>query len=696
MPEEVQPKQPRSQSSGHLSVRKKVLFAIVMTVGFFLLIETALAAFGFGVETDTSDPFVGFSRQVPLLEKFADESGVAKVRTAANKLIWFNDQEFSVKKPANTKRIFCLGGSTTFGRPYSDSTAFSGWLRELLPLVDDSKEWEVINAGGVSYASYRVAAVMEELADYEPDMFIVYTGQNEFLERRTYAGMFEQSDLKLRATAALSKTRTWTLIKRLVNVPNKDNGDSVEKLPGEVDEMLNHTIGPADYHRDDDWRDKVLHHYQVNLQRMIAIAQKSGAEIVFVIPASNEKNCSPFKSELKAGIADADKEKFNQWRDEAQEAEDDNLAVKLLNKTKTVDPEFADVDYALGRLLFRLGKKQQAGEAFARSLDRDICPLRAPSDFLDAIRRLAKRNGVPLVDFPERLRELCFQEHGHRILGEEYFLDHVHPTIAANRQLAVWIIERLLSDSQIKGTALTQSDIDRVSKRVLSEIDPIQQAVALRNLAKVLHWAGKFDEALPRATDALSTLTNDAESLLVRADCLRQTDRIDDAVQDYELLFDTSPMYLRAYMPYGELLMDLNKFDEAAGYLTMAVVGLHPDSPQQQRSRYLLGIVNVMLEEHDQAISLLEELDDSYENDPNRLFFLARAKAGVGDNESAIKLFQDLIAASPLDIEAMYLLSELLVDANRADEAIEHLEMVTELDPSNDRAKESLKAIQAK
>ena len=53
MPEEVQPKQPRSQSSGHLSVRKKVLFAIVMTVGFFLLIETALAAFGFGVETDT-------------------------------------------------------------------------------------------------------------------------------------------------------------------------------------------------------------------------------------------------------------------------------------------------------------------------------------------------------------------------------------------------------------------------------------------------------------------------------------------------------------------------------------------------------------------------------------------------------------------------------------------------------------------
>ena len=51
---------------------------------------------------------------------------------------------------------------------------------------------------------------------------------------------------------------------------------------------------------------------------------------------------------------------------------------------------------------------------------------------------------------------------------------------------------------------------------------------------------------------------------------------------------------------------------------------------------------------------------------------------------------------SPLDIEAMYLLSELLVDANRPEEAVEHLEMVTELDPSNERAMESLKAIQAK
>ena len=36
-------------------------------------------------------------------------------------------------------------------------------------------------SGGVSYASYRVAALMEELVRYEPDLFVIYSGHNEFL-----------------------------------------------------------------------------------------------------------------------------------------------------------------------------------------------------------------------------------------------------------------------------------------------------------------------------------------------------------------------------------------------------------------------------------------------------------------------------------------------------------------------------------
>ncbi len=68
--------------------------------------------------------------------------------------------------------------------------------------------------------------------------------------------------------------------------------------------MLNHTIGPVDYHRDDDWKEKVLASYEQNVRRMVAIAREKGIPILLVTPASNEKDCSPFKWEYSEGISD--------------------------------------------------------------------------------------------------------------------------------------------------------------------------------------------------------------------------------------------------------------------------------------------------------------------------------------------------------------------------------------------------------
>ena len=74
------------------------------------------------------------------------------------------------------------------GRPYTVETAFSSWLQLFLQYADPSKKWEVVNCGGVSYASYRLVPILEEvLENYTPDLVILYTGQNEFLEDRTYA-----------------------------------------------------------------------------------------------------------------------------------------------------------------------------------------------------------------------------------------------------------------------------------------------------------------------------------------------------------------------------------------------------------------------------------------------------------------------------------------------------------------------------
>ena len=162
---------------------KKLALGLGVTLAVFALVELILLAVGVVPLYERTDPYVGFSGYAPLFRPSAlrpVESRSSRPHTT--KFRWFNPQRFPARKAEGTTRIFCVGGSTTYGRPYDDRTSFCGWLRLFLPAVDPSRRWEVINAGGISYASYRVARLMEELADYEPDLFIVYSGHNEFLE----------------------------------------------------------------------------------------------------------------------------------------------------------------------------------------------------------------------------------------------------------------------------------------------------------------------------------------------------------------------------------------------------------------------------------------------------------------------------------------------------------------------------------
>ena len=134
----------------NMSVPKRVAFSVATVVLFFGLLELVLTAAGVRPVLVEEDPYVGFSSQLRLYEPTGRGD---ELRTARNKLQLFNEQTFSRAKPSGVYRIFTLGGSTTYGRPFDDRTSFSGWLRTYLTALDDSKVWEVINAGGISYAT---------------------------------------------------------------------------------------------------------------------------------------------------------------------------------------------------------------------------------------------------------------------------------------------------------------------------------------------------------------------------------------------------------------------------------------------------------------------------------------------------------------------------------------------------------------
>jgi len=506
---------PESDSSPETPRKVPLWQALVLPVAavlvFFLLLEGGLTLLGVKPALQQEDPFVGFASNVPLFVPDPSLGGEIFV-TASNKLNFFNKQSFPRQKGPNTYRIFCLGGSTTYGRPYSDTTSFAGWLRELLPAADRTKNWEVINAGGISYASYRVAHLMEELVNYQPDLFIIYTGHNEFLEERTYSQIRKIPPAVRSTISLLARTRTWSAMtsamKNLGIYPQPAAKDR-DHLAEEVDTILDQSAGPDRYTRDDVLRENILQHYRISLERMVALAGSVNAEVTFVTPASNLKDCSPFKSEHTQGLDPATRQKTEQMLVQAKEAirhESWNDALILLENAVALDPRHAELQYRLGRTLLALGRDKEAETALRLARDEDVCPLRALSPMQRIVIDVAKEQGVGLVDYVDLLRHNPQGTGDPVIEGEEFFLDHVHPTIQGHEILAVALIQKMINQGVVHpGADWNEQAIEAAAKKIEGRIDKETHGRALANLARVLLWAGKNEDAVRLARQALDT-----------------------------------------------------------------------------------------------------------------------------------------------------------------------------------------------
>jgi len=111
---------------------KNIAIGLAVALGFFLVVEGILWISGVEPLYGRADQYVGFADYSPLFVEKITPDGEQVFATADNKMNWFNYQQFPVRKADSVTRVFCLGGSTTYGRPYDDRTSFCGWLREFL------------------------------------------------------------------------------------------------------------------------------------------------------------------------------------------------------------------------------------------------------------------------------------------------------------------------------------------------------------------------------------------------------------------------------------------------------------------------------------------------------------------------------------------------------------------------------------
>jgi len=633
-----------------LPLHRKLLFAAGVWLVFVAAAEGLLALAGVEPSLEREDPYVGFAERIPLFVPAHDEHGREVFETAPNKLRFFNPQRFAARKPAGTRRIFCVGGSTTYGRPYSDATSFCGWLRELLPAVAPESDFEVVNAGGISYASYRVASLMQELAGYEPDVFVVYTGHNEFLEERTYAGLRDANPIVRRLESAARHTRIDAALRGLAT--RLGAGAEREQLGAEVSTLLDRSVGPAAYERDDALRERVLDHYRFNLERIVAVARRVGAEPLLVVPASNLRSCSPFKGSfsdsLDAGARARWQQAMERGRDRLAHG-DAGAARDAFAEAVALDPRHADGHYGLGQSQLLVGEMEAAVRSLARARDEDVCPLRALSAMGGIVLEVAREQEVAVVDFEEMVARDVQAAQGHRAPGEDWFLDHVHPTIEGHRRLAVELLAVLANSGWLPPRGQWSADrLEAVRRRVLDSLDTGRQGLALRNLAKVLSWAGKSEDAARLASQALEKLGEDAECRFILGVAAAEQGRWEEAATSYRRAIAREPEYLKAHNNLGTALARLGRDDEAIAHYEIVLAA----DPGHTSARF--NLANALLRGGQPAAAGAHYLEvlRTDPDDVDARFNLARSYARRGDWSAAADAYREVLAREPEDSDA--------------------------------------------
>ncbi len=496
----------KCESSGAKQRRLWLFRLLFVALGLapFVALEIGLRAFQVGENDEPKDPFAGFNERNPLFERDGDIYRTSRFRGQ-----YFPEQQFAAVKPSDEFRIFCLGGSTVYGKPFLSDTAFPKWLELELNARLTDKRAKVVNCGGISYASHRLLHVARETTQYEPDLIILATGHNEFLEDRTYYSLKSRSTAQEWVDHTALSLRTVALARRWLG---KDKAPDLAPSPedvsgsdhvGDVVTRLDDRIGFASFKRDEAWRTRVGEEFQTMLKEMVATCQANEIPILLVRLGSNLRDCPPFKSEHKPGLS-LDEER--RWREAfdlggSLDIQDPEQALAAYREAEAIDARHAQLLYRMARCLDRIGQRELARQYYLQAKNEDICPLRMLDDFAAMVETVAQDAGVPMVDAQAALDRAAADA----IPGFDLYLDHVHPSIGGHQRIAAKLASSPRLNSLLPLAApLSHSQKAEAFKQHFSTLPRNYFSNGRRRLEWLDQWAQRqrlLAEVAPRDAD---------------------------------------------------------------------------------------------------------------------------------------------------------------------------------------------------
>lgn len=488
------------------------LLAILVGLAPVLVLEGLLRIWDYPKADFSGDPLIDASELKPLFEPIADDPG--RMQIGESRLDLFCPAQFDLAKSKKAFRIFALGGSTTYGEPYASETSFPAFVGKFLEAANPNRDIEVINCGGLSYASYRIRFILQEVLEYSPDLILIYTGHNEYLERRSqiFSGTSESNDSESWPEFQVNKLARFKTVQLFNQALTKEKNRRSEveptKLAREVNALLDYQGGLEDYQRSKLNRRLVAKEFRFNLSSMIQMCKARNVPLVVVGPVSNLLDTPPFKFENRPDLSEEELTELDRQWELATGSASQRLAEQAAEAVLRIDSEHAGALYLLGCLAANRKDFGSAKELLLGAKDSDVCPLRAPAEIVDVLKEVIQESGTAFVDANEVFEALS--EGG--IVGKKWLVDHIHPSVEGHRVLAEQIAAVCLDRKTI-----TQVDHDWREKSVpqiedyLANLDAAYYVRGQQRLAGLRLWTQGRAKKLRNSSSSEDETTKEAE-----------------------------------------------------------------------------------------------------------------------------------------------------------------------------------------
>jgi tetratricopeptide (TPR) repeat protein len=560
---------------------------------------------------------------------------------------------FSEIKKENALRIFVLGGSTTAGYPYFFNGSFSKHLSDRLIHAYPDYDVEVVNLGMTAVSSYTVRDFARECLKYDPDLFIIYAGHNEFYgalgsasAQRSIFGTNRSLNL---AYLELKQLKIFNLMRSLVSFISKSSSSRNER---DFQTLMARMVRDQAIPIDSPVYQNTMNNFKENISDIIKWAQNSHVPVLVGTLSSNIKDQPPFVSIHKMGLND---KIFNKELENAQQLMNNGRYSQALNILKGLikkDSGYALTYFYAGECARQLGDYQLAKTYYTHARDLDGLRFRASGDINKILRKLSQQDGVYLSEVEGILEKTS----SHGLIGNELMLEHLHPNLegyfligkafaqtvltqnllihASGRQLPPQMPSKSDSDFR-KNMAVTPLDLRMAEYQIeiLTSGWPFQNHRRFKTIAD-FKTNTKLDEI---ALDSLNKKLNYWQAHLAMADYYQDIGDIDSAIRECSALIRAFPQYWKSYKAMARTLITAKRFDDALPLLlkvtemaddafsfrwagTAMLVKNKPEkaipflekslnlTPDDYRARYNLGVAYFSTGNRDRAVIELERV----------------------------------------------------------------------------------------